>query len=593
VSQKIEDYALIGDTHTAALVGRDGSIDWFCAPRFDSSACFAALLGTADHGRWLLAPRGGAPATRRGYRGGALVLDQEWDTPSGSVRVTDLMPPRHHRPRVFRVVEGLRGSVDMVTEVVVRFEYGSQVPWVVQTGRGIRAVAGPDAIELDSTVALQGADMRHRAAFAVKEGERLCFRLWWAPSYEDPGRDLDCETALAETLSYWDDWSGRLNQVHGEWEGMVQRSLVTLKALTYAPTGGIVAAPTTSLPEALGGPRNWDYRYCWVRDAALTLDGLIEAGCRQEAEAWLWWLVRAAAGNPAQLQVMYGVAGERRLPELELDWLPGYESSVPVRVGNAASLQFQLDVYGELMEAVQMAGSHGISAGGAIWDLFRALVKFVASHWEEPDQGIWELRGPPQRLVYSRVMAWVVLDRAVNAVELHGLDGPVDEWRKLRAVIHDQVCTKGYSPELRSFTQAYGSKELDTSLLRVPLVGFLPIDDDRVVGTIEAVKRDLMVNGFVARYDNSSGVDGLPGGEGAFLPCTLWLVSCLALLGRVDEAREIFERVTAVANDIGLFSEEYDTGRQRLVGNFPQAFTHVAFINAARQLAAAIEAGGH
>jgi GH15 family glucan-1,4-alpha-glucosidase len=590
VSQKIEDYALIGDTHTAALVGRDGSVDWLCVPRFDSSACFAALLGSAENGRWLLAPKDAGPATRRSYRGGALVLDQEWDTPGGTVRVTDFMPLRHHRPRVFRMVEGLSGSVEMVMEVVVRFEYGSQVPWVLQTEQGIRAVAGPDAIELESPVELKGADMRHTAVFTVKQGDIVRLRLSWAPSYEEHGRDLDFDTALADTLSYWDDWASRLNQVHGDWETMVQRSLVTLKALTYAPTGGIVAAPTTSLPEALGGPRNWDYRYCWVRDATLTLNGLIGAGCRDEAEAWLWWIVRAAAGNPAQLQVMYGVGGERRLPELELDWLPGYESSAPVRVGNAASLQFQLDVYGELMEAVHQARTHGISAAGAIWDLQRAIIEFVSAHWDEPDQGIWELRGPPQPLVYSRVMAWVALDRAVKAVELHGLEGPVDDWRKLRDVIHDQVCTQGYNSELRSFTQAYGSKELDASLLLVPAVGFLPIDDERVVGTVEAVKRDLMVKGFVARYNNDSGVDGLPGGEATFLPCSLWLVSCLARLGRVDEAREIFERVAAVANDVGLFSEEYDTASKRLIGNFPQAFTHVAFINAARLLAEAIEA---
>jgi GH15 family glucan-1,4-alpha-glucosidase len=592
VSQRTEDYALIGDTHTAALVGRDGSIDWLCVPRFDSSACFAALLGTPEHGRWLLAPNGAGPATRRAYRGGTLVLDQEWDTESGTVRVTDFMPPRHHRPRVFRKVEGLKGSVEMTTELLVRFEYGSQIPWVVQTGHGIRAVAGPDALELDSPVALEGENMRHTAAFTVKEGEQLYFRLWWAPSYEEAGRDLDYETALAETLSYWDDWSGRLNEVHGEWEGLVQRSLLTLKALIYAPTGGIVAAPTTSLPEALGGPRNWDYRYCWVRDATLTLDGLVEAGCQEEAEAWLWWLVRASAGNPAQLQIMYGVGGERRLPELELDWLPGYESSAPVRVGNAASLQFQLDVYGELMEAMDRARAHGVAAGGPIWDLQRGLIEFVEAHWDEPDQGIWELRGPPQPLVYSRVMAWVALDRAVNAVEMYGLDGPVEQWRKLRQVVHDQVCTHGYNAEIGSFTQAYGSKELDASLLMVPLVGFLPIDDPRVVGTIEAVQRELVVNGFVARYNSSSGVDGMPGGEGTFLPCSLWLVSCLALLGRVDEARELFERVTSVANDVGLFSEEYDVERRRLVGNFPQAFTHVAFINAASQLATAIEAQG-
>jgi GH15 family glucan-1,4-alpha-glucosidase len=589
VSQRIEDYALIGDTHTAALVGRDGSLDWLCVPRFDSAACFAALLGSPDHGRWLLAPKAGGPATRRYYRKGTLVLVQEWDSPGGSVRVTDFMPPRHHQPRVYRRVEGVRGSVEMTTELIIRFEYGSQVPWVVQNADGIKAVAGPDAIEVVSPFPLKGEHMRHQAVFVVAEGERFDFRLHWSPSFEDGGHNIDSDDALTGTLAFWEGWRQGLNPVHGDWEDLVQTSLLALKALTYAPTGGIVAAPTTSLPEALGGTRNWDYRLCWVRDAALTIDGLVEAGCREEAEAWLWWLVRAAAGNPGQIQVMYGVAGERRLPELELEWLPGYEGSVPVRVGNAASLQFQLDVYGELMLAMDVARSHGIAASGAIWDLQRAVLDFVETHWDLPDQGIWELRGPPQPLVYSRVMAWVAMDRAVKAVERDGLEGPVQRWREVRDLIHDQVCSQGFNEKVGAFTQAYGSVELDASILMAPLVGFLPVDDPRMVSTIEAVQRHLMVDGFVIRYRNESGVDGLPGQEGAFLPCSLWLVSCLSLLGRAEEGREVFERVTAVANDLGLFSEEYDTGYQRLVGNFPQAFTHVAFINAARLLTAALE----
>jgi GH15 family glucan-1,4-alpha-glucosidase len=592
VSQRIEDYALIGDTHTAGLVGRDGSLDWLCVPRFDSGACFAALLGTPENGRWLLAPASGGAATRRYYSEASLVLVQEWDTPEGSVRVTDFMPLRHNRPRVFRMVEGLSGHVRMQTELLVRFEYGSQIPWVVQTAEGIRAVAGPDALVLESPVPLEGEHMRHRADFEVRQGESLSFRLQWEPSFQDGVGDLDADRALEETLSYWANWSSRLNEVHGEWESMVQRSLLVLKALTYAPTGGIVAAPTTSLPEAIGGPRNWDYRYCWVRDATLTIDDLVQAGCREEAKDWLWWLVRAAAGNPAQLQIMYGVAGERRLPELEMDWLDGYEGSKPVRLGNAAALQFQLDVYGELMEAIDLARTHGIDADGAIWDLQVAVLEFVEAHWDRPDQGIWELRGPPQALVYSRVMAWVAMDRGVKAIEKHGLEGPLERWRSVRDAIHEQVCERGFNRRLGTFTQAYGSEELDASLLMLPLVGFLPIQDPRVVGTVEAVQRELLSDGFVLRYRNSSGVDGLAGDEGTFLPCSLWLVSCLALMGRVDEARELMERVVGVANDLGLFAEEYDTRRGRLVGNFPQAFTHVAFINAARHLAAAVAAAG-
>jgi GH15 family glucan-1,4-alpha-glucosidase len=591
VGQRIEDYALIGDTHTAALVGRDGSIDWLCVPRFDSAACFAALLGSPANGRWLIAPKAGGPATRRCYQKGTLVLEQEWDTPSGAVRVTDFMPPRHHHPRIFRLVEGLQGSVEMTGQLVIRFEYGYQVPWVTQTGTGIRAIAGPDLVEIESPVSQEPVHMHHEGSFLVKEGEQYAFRLHWAPSFDEESRNLDCATALEETRTFWRDWSRPTSEVHGQWDDLVQRSLITLKALTYAPTGGIVAAPTTSLPEDVGGSRNWDYRYCWVRDASLTLDGLVESGHLDEARAWFRWLLRAAAGNPDQLQVMYGVAGERRLPELELDWLPGYEASRPVRVGNAASLQFQLDVFGELMEAIDLARGAGAETEPVVWDLQRVLIEFVENHWDEPDQGIWELRGPPQRLVYSRVMAWVAMDRAVKSVELYGLLGPVERWRKVRDAIHEQVCTQGYNAEIGSFTQAYGSKELDASLLLVPRMGFLPTTDPRVIGTIEAVQRDLVVDGFVLRYRSSSGVDGLPGNEGAFLPCTLWLVAGLAELGRTDQALEFFNRVVSVANDVGLLSEEYDTERKRLVGNFPQAFTHVALIHAARELALA-SAGG-
>jgi GH15 family glucan-1,4-alpha-glucosidase len=591
VALRIEDYALIGDTHSAGLVGRDGSIDWLCVPRFDSAACFAALLGTPEHGRWLLAPAAGGLAARRWYHQGSLVLVQEWRTDGGVVQVTDFMPPRERRPQVFRRVECVRGRVEMASELVIRFEYGSQVPWVTKTPSGIRAIAGPDSVVLDSPVHLHGADMRHTAHFVLHEGQSRDFRLQWEPSFEDDGPGPSCAEALEATLSYWEDWSERLVPCHGDFEAMVRTSLVTLKALSYAPTGAIVAAPTASLPEQLGGSRNWDYRYCWVRDAALAIDGLVQAGLREEAEAWFWWLRRAVAGTPSQLQVLYGVAGERRLPEFELDWLPGYEGSSPVRVGNAAALQFQLDVFGELLDATSMANSSGIDVGRRIGRFERAVVDFVAHHWDQPDQGIWELRGPPRDLVYSKVMAWVAMDRGVRAVEEHTFDGPVEHWRKVRDAIFEEVCSKGYNKDVGSFTQAYGSTELDASLLKIPLVGFLPIHDPRVVGTVEAVQRELVADGFVRRYNTASGVDGLAGEEGTFLPCSLWLVSCLALLGRVSEARELMDRVAGVANDLGLFSEEYDTERRRLVGNFPQAFTHVAFVNAARHLAGA-EKGG-
>lgn len=585
---RIEDYALIGDTHTAGLVGRDGSLDWLCVPRFDSGACFAALLGSSGNGRWLLAPTAGGLAARRRYEDGTLVLVQEWDTASGTARVTDFMPPRERRPRVFRRVECLSGSVEMETELVVRFEYGSQVPWVTKTTNGVRATAGPDAVIVESPVRLHGARMRHRATFSLDKGEKADFCLQWEPSFEDDGPGAPCDEALAATRAYWREWSGRVTVGEGRWAALARVSLAVLKALSYAPTGGIVAAPTTSLPEGIGGSRNWDYRYCWIRDGALTIDSLVLAGCRQEAEAWLWWLRRAVAGTPSQLQVLYGVAGERRLPEVELDWLGGYEGSKPVRVGNAASGQFQLDVFGELMDAMDMARSHGIIKGaGPIWAMEKAALEYVEGHWDQPDQGIWELRGSPRDLVYSRVMAWVAMDRGVKAAENHKLDAPLARWRRVRQEIFEQVCEKGFDKDAGTFTQAYGSKELDASLLLIPLVGFLPIDDPRVAGTVEAVQRELMVDGFVVRYKTSSGVDGLAGEEGTFLPCTLWLVSCLARMGRVEEATRLMERVASVANDLGLFAEEYDVKRQRLVGNFPQAFTHVAFVNAARDLDAA------
>lgn len=582
---RIEDYALIGDTHTAALVGRDGSLDWLCVPRFDSGACFAALLGTPGNGRWLLAPIAGGLSQRRHYEDGTLVLVQEWGTPSGTVRVTDFMPPRERRPRVFRRAECLSGSVEMQTELIVRFEYGSQVPWVTKTPTGIRATAGPDSVVFESPVRLHGAHMRHQARFRLDKGDKADFCLQWEPSFEDDGPGAACEEALATTRAYWQEWSSGIAVGQGRWSALAHVSLAVLKALSYAPTGGIVAAPTTSLPEAIGGSRNWDYRYCWVRDGALTIDSLVLSGCRREAEAWLWWLRRAVAGTPSQLQVLYGVAGERRLPEIELDWLAGYEGSKPVRVGNAASEQFQLDVFGELMDAMGVARAHGIVKGaGPLWALEKAVLGFVEEHWDQPDQGIWELRGPPQDLVYSRVMAWVAMDRGIKAAERYDLEAPLQRWRQVRREIFEQVCEKGFDKSAGTFTQAYGSKELDASLLMIPLVGFLPVNDPRVVGTVEAVQRELMVDGFVARYKTSSGVDGLAGEEGTFLPCTFWLVSCLARMGRLAEATELMGRVAGVANDLGLLSEEYDTGRGRLVGNFPQAFTHVALVNAARDL---------
>ena len=481
VAQTIEDYAIIGDTETAALVGRDGSIDWLCLPRFDSGSCFAKLLGENKHGRWQITADEPVRSHVRRYRGDSMVLDTEITTDSGVVRVVDFMPPRHHHPRVVRIVQGIEGQVRMHTELLMRFEYGYDVPWVRRTDRGLVAIAGPNAVVLDSPIELTGIKMRHEGKFTVSAGDEVAFGLGWYLSHEDPPYVLDTARALEETLQFWEEWCGGIQQVHGEWQDLALRSLITLKSLTYGPTGGIVAAATTSLPESLGGVRNWDYRYCWVRDAALTLDALIESGLRDEAEGWLKWLGRVAAGDPEQLQIMYGPTGERRLTELEVDWLPGYEGSAPVRIGNAAFGQFQLDVYGELMDAVERARTHGIEVHEVIWRIQTAIMRFLIDHWSDPDDGIWEVRGPRRLFTHSKVMTWVAFDRAVRGVEVHGLDGPVDEWHAVREAIHAEVCDRGWNAQIGAFTQSYGSAELDASLLMIPLVGFLPADDERVV----------------------------------------------------------------------------------------------------------------
>ena len=584
MSQRIEDYGLVGDTHTAALIGRDGSVDWLCLPRFDSAACFAALLGDEHHGRWLLAPLGGVRRVSRRYRPGTLVLETEFESQDGRVRIVDCMPPRQKHPNLVRVVEGVTGRVPMRMQLVVRFEYGSIVPWVTHRGRLFSAVAGPDALTLRSPIKTRGEDLTTVAEFAVGAGESLPFVLTWHASYERAPRAIDARRAVAETEAWWCDWSGRYSY-EGEWHDAVERSLIVLKALTYAPTGGIVAAATTSLPEQLGGVRNWDYRYCWLRDATFALYALMTAGYTTEAGAWRDWLVRAVAGEPRQMQIVYGVAGERRLTEVELPWLPGYEASAPVRVGNSAAEQYQLDVYGELMDSLHQARGAGIPANPAAWHVQRVLLDFLESGWREPDDGIWEVRGPRRDFTHSKVMAWVALDRAVKAVERFGLNGPVERWRSLREEIHAEVCRVGYDAERKTFTQFYGSSELDASLLMIPLVGFLPPSDPRVAGTVKAVQRELLHDGFVRRYSTRTDVDGLPVGEAAFLVCTLWLADNLALLGRSGEARRLFERVLDLRNDLGLLSEEYDPAARRLVGNFPQALSHVGLINTAHNLA--------
>jgi GH15 family glucan-1,4-alpha-glucosidase len=589
---RIEDYALIGDCHTAALVCQDGSIDWLCLPRFDSPACFAALLGTPEHGRWQIVPQGPIRRIRRRYREGTLVLETDFETDRGAVRVVDCMPPRARQPELVRLVTGLRGQVPVRLELVIRFDYGWQVPWVRQEEGGLEAVAGPDTLHLRSPVKTHGEGYKSVAEFTVGEGQRLGFTLAWHPSHEPAPPASEPEAAVAETASWWRQWSSHCTY-QGRWQEAVLRSLITLKALTYAPTGGIVAAPTTSLPEQLGGPRNWDYRFCWLRDATFTLYALMAAGYTAEAGAWRDWLVRAIAGTPSQVQIMYGLAGERRLPESELSWLPGYERSVPVRIGNAASRQFQLDVFGEVMDALHCARRHGLEADDVVWSRQRALMEVLESEWRRPDEGIWEVRGPRRHFTHSKIMAWVAADRAVQAVRQFGLAGPVERWQGLRRLIHAEVCRHGFNAQVGAFVQSFDSRELDASLLLIPLVGFLPATDPRVRSTVKAIQRDLTRDGLVRRYASETGVDGLPAGEGAFLACNFWLADNLALGGRRKEASALFERLLALRNDVGLLAEEYDGATGRLLGNFPQALSHTSLINTACNLTQAAGPAHH
>ena len=589
MSQRIEDYAMIGDLHTDALVGRDGSIDWLCLPHFDSPACFARLLGHKNHGFWQIAPAG-APksvlATRRWYRPDSLVLETEFDTPTGTVRITDCMPNRDNHPHLVRSVEGVSGTVDLHMELVVRYDYGDVLPWVTSHEGLTRLTAGPDSVALWHRVEIVGEDLKSVADFTVTERQRYPFTLVWYPSHEEPPPPLDSWYAVHLTEAFWTEWA--LTCCYkGPYQDAVMRSLITLKALSYEPTGGIVAAATPSLPEALGGNRNWDYRYCWLRDATLTLEALMRGGYFNEAMSWRDWLLRAVAGDVSKLQIMYGAAGERRLDEWEASWLPGYENSTPVRIGNAASEQYQLDVYGEVMSALySSARSQGIHSEAA-WALQVQLIKFIETGWTQPDDGIWEVRGPRRHFTHSKVMAWVAVDRAVRILEeFPELKGPLEKWRSLRDDIHAEVCEKGFNQDVGAFTQYYGSDQLDASILMIPLVGFLPASDARVVSTVEAVQRDLMDHGFVLRYRTSDNgaVDGLVGREGAFLACSFWLVDCLHMIGREEEAVDLFERLIALSNDLGLLSEEYDPLAGRLVGNFPQAFSHVSLINSAFRL---------
>jgi GH15 family glucan-1,4-alpha-glucosidase len=583
---RIEDYAIVGDLHTAALIGKDGSIDWMCLPHFDSPACFAALLDSPEAGRWLLAPASGGVCASRRYRPGTLILETEWETRQGRVRVTDFMPPRDEVVDIVRIVEGLRGSVRMRGELALRFDYGHVVPWVRRDKRGIRAVAGPDAAYLATRAPLRGEDLRTVSDFMVREGERMPFVLTWTPSHLPRPRPVNPEDALKGTEQFWTEWSGR-SQAAGPYKEAIQRSLITLKAMTYAPTGGIVASATTSLPEQIGGPRNWDYRYCWLRDATLTLQSLLAAGYTKEAADWREWLLRAVAGDPAELQIMYGITGKRRLPEAELTWLAGYEGSSPVRTGNAAAGQLQLDVWGEVLDGLALTRNALLTApddGDDSWDLQVALMEHLEGAWKQPDNGLWEMRGRRRHFTHSKVMAWVAADRMVDGVRVSGLPGPVDRWAALAATIHADVMTHGFNTELNTFVQSYDSTDLDASLLLIPRVGFLPPDDSRVIGTIEAIQRDLTQDGFVRRYRSEGSEDGLPSGEGVFLACSFWLVDALHGAGRRDEAVILFERLLSLRNDVGLLSEEWDPRANRQLGNTPQAFSHFALISSAMQL---------
>ncbi|MCZ3389592.1 MAG: glycoside hydrolase family 15 protein [Actinomycetia bacterium] len=581
----ISDYALIGDTRTAALVGRDGSIDWMCVPRFDSGACFAALVGDDRHGRWLIEPCDKVLAVSRQYRGDTLVLDTTMRTSYGEVLITDLMVPDADLPTLVRQVTGISGMVRLYTELVLRFDYGSVVPWVTRQDDVLHAVAGPDAVAVQTTVSLVGHDLKSTGTFEVSAGESVSFAFVHYPSHESAPAVIDPVAVVESTCQWWESWMSQCH-VEGPWAPAIRRSAITLKALTYAPTGGIVAAPTTSLPEQIGGERNWDYRYCWLRDATFTLYALLINGFRSEAKEWREWLLRAAAGRPEDLQILYGIAGERRVDEQSLDWLPGYRGSTPVRVGNSACTQFQLDTLGEVMDVLHLTRTLDKvdPETDAAWQLQLTLLDFLESNWERPDSSLWEVRGPQRAFTHSKVMAWVGFDRAVKAVERHGRSGPVSRWRQLRDTIHADVCQRGFDPARNTFVQSYGSQSLDAALLMVPLVGFLPATDPRVLGTVEAIEGELVSDGLVRRYTPGVELEGVGGSEGFFLPCSFWLADNYALQGRTDEARALFDRLLALRNDVGLLAEEYDPIAREMLGNFPQAFTHVALVNTAHNL---------
>ena len=579
----IEDYALIGNCRGAGLVSKSGSLDWLCLPRFDSAATFAALLGNEQHGCWKMAPTAAIKSVKRRYRPGTLILESVIDTESGSVRLIDFMAPQTQSAEVFRIVQGISGQVPMHSELIVRFDYGSIEPWSMAIERGVRMTGGPDSVFCRTDARWQLRDHSAVAEFSIAAGEQVAFELTWAPTHLPDPLELDAEHTLEETNRWWLDWYG-MNQYRGPWRKDVLASLVVLKALTYRPTGGIVAAPTTSLPEHLGGGRNWDYRYCWLRDATFTLYAFLVGGYIEEARAWRQWLINAVAGAPSELQIMYGIAGERRLTEMELPWLPGYANSRPVRIGNAAYSQRQLDVPGEIMEALHLARRQGLSPSPEAWRLQCAVMEFVESAWRDTDEGIWEIRGKRQHFTHSKVMAWVAADRAVKDVEHFGLEGEVEKWRRLREEIHRQVCAEGYNHELGAFVQHYGSKEPDASLLMLPLVGFVDAKDPRMRGTVRLIEERLVHNGFVERYCTETNVDGLPPGEGAFLLCSFWLADNYTLADRHDEAIELFKMLLSLRNDVGLLAEEYLPQEGRMLGNFPQAFSHIGLINTARNL---------
>ena len=581
---KIEEYALIGDLRSTALVGSNGSIDWLCLPRTESAACFAALLGNEEHGRWLLCPSVPVQGVRRRYRDGTLILETDFETDTGVARVTDFMPLRDGGPpQLVRIVDGLAGEVPMHMQFVARFDYGSLIPWVERVADGIVAQGGANALHLCATAGMHGQGLTTVADFTVREGSRERFSLAWFPSHAEPPRVEDAGSALARTEAYWRAWSARCTY-RGEWREAVVRSLITLKALTDHETGAMVAAPTTSLPEDLGGARNWDYRYCWLRDSVLTVDALVEGGYVDEALAFGRWALRAGAGEASKVQIMYGTDGQRFLEEIELDWLPGYEGSRPVRVGNAAAKQFQLDVYGEVAGALYATAMVTGTIDARSWPRVRALIARLETAWERPDDGIWEVRGPRRHFVHSKVMAWLAFDCAVRLVQRFELEAPLERWKDIRARIHAEVCERGYDRRRGTFTQYYGSQELDAAVLMIPIVGFLPGTDARVTSTIDALRRELGHDGYLSRYSPTATEDGLPGQEAQFLACSFWLVTALAMNGRRGQARQLFERLLSLGNDVGLFSEEYDVGRHRQVGNFPQAFTHLTLVAAAKAL---------